>query len=153
VAGHICGSFDSSERGVWELFLSTQQSPDGSLAPGVHFASRDHRWESLGPWAYPEGRASGCTPSDCSVVDTEWHHVAWQYGYARDEHELLLDGQLIWKLGCVDGVALVNDRGARGTQRCSCHLLTSIGRIRIPCRILCSRTGPVVTICDRAVPV
>lgn len=47
--GHICGSFDSSEEGVWELFLSTHDSPDGStLAPGVTFASAGHRWEGLG---------------------------------------------------------------------------------------------------------
>ena len=28
--GHICGSFDSSEEGVWELFLSTHGSADGA---------------------------------------------------------------------------------------------------------------------------
>ena len=111
--GHICGSFDSSERGVWELFLSTHDSPDGTscLAPGVTFASSTHRHERLGPWRYPEGCM--CAASECTVEDTEWHHVAWQYEHATDTHELWLDGRLIWRLGCVDGVPLVNDRGAQ----------------------------------------
>ena len=111
--GHICGSFDTSERGVWELCLTTHGSPDaGTLAPAVTFNSDGHRWEELGPWKYPEG----ATADVCCVSDTEWHHVAWQYSYETDTHELWLDGRLIWQLACPDGVPLVNDRVGHGAQ-------------------------------------
>ena len=114
--GHICGSFDSSEQGVWELFLSTHDSTDGStLAPGVTFASTGHRWERLGPWKHPEGIVNGDIDA-CCVSDSEWHHVAWQYEYGTDTHELWLDGRLIWCLTCADGVPLVNDRVGHGAQ-------------------------------------
>ena len=114
--GHICGSYDSAEQGVWELFLSTHDSPDGStLAPGVTFASAGHRWEGLGPWKYPQGIVA-TDPDACCVADTEWHHVAWQYDHGTDTHELWLDGRLIWSLACVDGVPLTNDRVGHGAQ-------------------------------------
>ena len=29
--GHICGTYDNTDRGVWELYLSDQDSPDGKL--------------------------------------------------------------------------------------------------------------------------
>ena len=32
--GHICGTYDNTERGVWELYLSDHDSPDGSMARG-----------------------------------------------------------------------------------------------------------------------
>ena len=114
--GHICGTFDSSEQGVWELFLSTHDSPNGStLAPGVTFASAGYRWESLGPWKYPQGIVAG-DHGACCVFDSEWHHVAWQYEYGTDTHELWLDGRLIWSLANADGVPLVNDRVGHGAQ-------------------------------------
>ena len=31
--GRICGTYDNTDRGVWELYLSDQDSPDGSMAP------------------------------------------------------------------------------------------------------------------------
>ena len=114
--GHICGSFDSAEQGVWELCLSARNAPGGALtlAPAVTFQSSQHRWEQLGPWSYPDGRRA--PEASCAVTDTEWHHVAWQYEYATDAHELLLDGTLIWRLACPDGRPLVNDREGHGQQ-------------------------------------
>ncbi len=35
--------------------------------------------------------------TESGITDTEWHHVAWQYGYAEDVHELFLDGTSIWR--------------------------------------------------------
>ena len=126
--GHICGSYDSAEQGGWELFLSTHDcppdaasaSPGPLLAPGVTFQNSNHVWERLGPWKYPEGIIDHGDGDDataaCSVTDTEWHHVAWQYEHSTDTHELWLDGRLIWRLGCVDGVQLTNDRVGHGAQ-------------------------------------
>ena len=33
----MCGIYDHTKRGVWELYLSDINSTDGSMAPGVHF--------------------------------------------------------------------------------------------------------------------
>ena len=35
--GHICDTYDNTKRGVWELYLSDHDSPDKSMAPGIHF--------------------------------------------------------------------------------------------------------------------
>ena len=53
--GHICGTYDSREQGVWELYLSDLNSPDAGMAPGVHFQSHDHTWKNLHPWMRPQG--------------------------------------------------------------------------------------------------
>jgi len=108
--GHICGSYDTSERGVWELYLSDTDSHDGSMAPGVHFfgAEPDQALRDLHPWKRPEGIVGG--PAAPGIRDTEWHHVAWQYSYALDTHQLFLDGRLIWQMKTPDGRKLVNSR-------------------------------------------
>ena len=106
--GHICGTYDSREQGVWELYLSDLNSPDAGMAPGVHFQSRDHAWTNLHPWMRPRGIVA--EREEVGIGDTEWHHVAWQYGYAEDEHELFLDGTPIWRMRNADGRRLVNDR-------------------------------------------
>ena len=69
---------------------------------------------SAGPWQYPSGIVT--SSEACRVADTEWHHCAWQYAFGTDEHELYLDGRLIWRLACPDGVPLVNDRVDHGAQ-------------------------------------
>ena len=48
--------------------------------------------------------------SEVGIKDTEWHHVAWQYNYEEDLHQLFLDGKLIWRMKNPDGHKLVNDR-------------------------------------------
>ena len=106
--GHVCGTYDSREQGVWELYLSDLNSPDAGMAPGVHFQSRDHTWKNLHPWMRPRGIVAD--REEVGITDTEWHHVAWQYRYAEDEHELFLDGTPIWRMRNADGRALVNDR-------------------------------------------
>ncbi len=106
--GHICGTYDKSKRGVWELYLSEIDSPNGSMAPGVHFQSASHTWKDLCPWKRPKGIVGKL--SDVGISDTEWHHVAWQYSYAEDVHQLFLDGKLIWEMKTPDGRQLVNDR-------------------------------------------
>jgi len=106
--GHVCGTYDKSERGVWELYLSQVDSPDGSMAPGIHFQSSNHTWKNLHPWKRPEGIVA--RQSDVGIRDIEWHHVAWQYSYQEDLHQLFLDGKLIWQLKTPDGRKLVNDR-------------------------------------------
>lgn len=108
--GHICGTYDKTKKGVWELYLSDTKSPDGSMVPGVHFfgAEPDQALENLDPWHRPEGIVGNRT--DAGIRDTEWHHVAWQYNYAEDLHELFLDGRLIWKMQNPDGRKLVNNR-------------------------------------------
>ena len=106
--GHICGTYDNSKRGVWELYISNIDSPDGSMAPGVQFQSADHTWKDLHPWARPEGIVA--EQSEVGISDTEWHHVSWQYNYAEDVHQLFLDGKLIWHMKNPDGRQLVNDR-------------------------------------------
>ncbi len=106
--GHVCGSYDKSERGVWELYISEIDSPDGSMAPGVHFQSADYSWKDLDPWKRPEGIVA--ERSEVGIIDTQWHHIAWQYNYAEDLHQLLLDGKLIWQMKSPDGHQLVNDR-------------------------------------------
>jgi len=108
--GHVCGTYDLTNRGVWELYLSDAKSPDGSMAPGIHFfgAAREHALENLDPWHRPAGIVG--QRQNAGISDTEWHHVAWQYNYAEDLHELLLDGQLIWRMKSPDGRRLVNDR-------------------------------------------
>ena len=106
--GHICGTYDKSERGVWELYLSESDSPNGSMAPGVHFQSSDYTWKNLHPWKRPEGITA--KQSDVGINDIEWHHVAWQYSFEEDLHQLFLDGKLIWQITNPDGRNLVNDR-------------------------------------------
>ena len=106
--GHICGTYDNTEQGVWELYLSDHDSPDGSMAPGVHFQSADYTWKDLHPWARPQGIVA--EPAEVGISDTEWHHVAWQYGYTEDVHQLFLDGTLIWEVHRPNGRRLVNDR-------------------------------------------
>ena len=108
--GHICGSYDNSKRGVWELYLSDHDSPDGSMAPGVHFlgAGPGEALMDLHPWKRPKGIVGA--PNDAGIRDTEWHHVAWQYNYAQDQHELFLDGQPVWRMKSPDGRKLINNR-------------------------------------------
>ena len=106
--GHICGTYDTRESGVWELYLSDLNAPGGAMAPGVHFRSRDHTWKYLHPWMRPKGMVA--PREDVGIDDTEWHHVAWQYGYAEDLHQLFLDGRPIWEMRNPDGRRLVNDR-------------------------------------------
>ena len=106
--GHICGTYDTTESGVWELYLSDLNAPGGGMAPGVHFQSRDHTWKNLHPWMRPKGMVA--RHEEAGIDDTEWHHVAWQYGYAEDLHQLFLDGRRIWEMRNPDGRRLVNDR-------------------------------------------
>ncbi|MEE3369027.1 MAG: putative Ig domain-containing protein [Planctomycetota bacterium] len=108
--GHICGTYDRTERGVWELYLSDINSTDGSMAPGVHFcgAQPDQALMDLHPWHRPKGIVGD--PADAGIKDTEWHHVAWQYSYAEDLHQLFLDGELVWQMNNPDGRKLMNNR-------------------------------------------
>lgn len=108
--GHICGTYDTTERGVWELYLSDHESPDGSMAPGVHFFGEqpEQALTDLHPWKRPNGIVGD--PPSAGIDDSEWHHIAWQYSYETDEHELFLDGRLIWTLTGPDGRRLVNNR-------------------------------------------
>jgi hypothetical protein len=108
--GHICGSYDTTARGVWELYLSDIGSPDGGMAPGVHFlgAEPDQALMDLHPWHRREGIVGD--PANAAIRDTEWHHIAWQYSYADDLHQLFLDGKLIWQMKSPDGRRLVNNR-------------------------------------------
>ena len=105
--GHICGTYDTREIGVWELYLSDLNAADRGMAPGVQFQSDGHTWRNLDPWMRPTGLVSG--RDEAGIIDTEWHHVAWQYSYAEDEHQLFLDGRLIWQMQNPDGRKLVND--------------------------------------------
>ena len=108
--GHVCGSYDKTKKGVWELYLTDTKSKDGSMTPGIHFfgADADQALENLDSWRRPGGIVGNRT--DAGIGDTEWHHVAWQYNYAEDLHELFLDGRLIWKMHRPDGRKLVNNR-------------------------------------------
>ena len=108
--GHVCGTYDNSQRGVWELYLSSQNSPDGSLAPGVHFfgAEPDQALENLHPWSKPQGIVAD--RKNVGIHDTRWHHIAWQYSYADDLHQLFLDGRLIWQMNSPNGRKLINNR-------------------------------------------
>ena len=108
--GHICGTYDNSGLGVWELYLSNHNSPNGSFSPGVHFlgAEPEQSLKDLHPWSRPEGIAAD--PKEVGIQDTRWHHVAWQYSYLEDLHQLFLDGRLIWQMKSPDGRSLVNNR-------------------------------------------
>lgn len=108
--GHVCGTYDTTKRGVWELYLSDEGSPDGSMAVGVHFfgATPEQALENLHPWKRPEGIVG--EPALVGIHDTEWHHIAWQYNSAEDLHQLFLDGRLIWQMRSPDGRKLVNNR-------------------------------------------
>jgi len=106
--GHICGTYDTTESGVWELYISDHDSPDGSWAPGVHFQSADHTWKDLHPWKRSEGIVGN--KEDAGIRDNQWHHVAWQYSSEEDLHQLFLDGRLIWRMHNPDGIKLVNNR-------------------------------------------
>ncbi|MDE0435742.1 MAG: putative Ig domain-containing protein [Bryobacterales bacterium] len=108
--GHVCGTYDNTERGVWELYLSDRGSPDGSLTPGVHFlgAEPEQALKDLHPYSRPAGIAAD--PEWVGIRDTAWHHVAWQYSYEEDLHQLFLDGTLIWEMKSPDGRRLVNNR-------------------------------------------
>lgn len=108
--GHICGTYDKTEQGVWELYLSSHNSPNWNMAPGVHFlgAEPDQLLMDLHPWSRPDGLVAATV--DAGITDTEWHHVAWQYGAEEDLHQLFLDGILIWQLRSPDGRKLVNNR-------------------------------------------
>jgi len=106
--GHVCGTYDKSQRGVWELYLSEIDSPDGTMAPGVHFQSADYTWQDLHPWKRPQGIVA--EQSEAGISDTEWHHIAWQYNCAQDLHQLFLDSKLIWQMKNPDGRKLVNNR-------------------------------------------
>ena len=108
--GHICGTYDNSERGVWELYLSDHDSLDGSMAPGVHFlgSEPDQALKDLHPWKRRQGIVGD--PANAGIRDTQWHHVAWQFSYADDLHQLFLDGKLIWQMKAPGGRKLVNNR-------------------------------------------
>ena len=108
--GHICGTYDKTEQGVWELYLSSHNSPDGSMAPGVHFLGAEPGQElmNLHPWMRPGGLVT--STADAGISDTEWRHVAWQYEAGEDLHQLFLDGLLIWQMHSPDGRRLVNNR-------------------------------------------
>ena len=108
--GHVCGTYDNTERGVWELYLSDDNSPDGSMAPGVHFlgAEPEQALKDLHPYSRPTGTVAA--PEWVGIRDTAWHHVAWQYSYEEDLHQLFLDGKLIWAMKSPDGRRLVNNR-------------------------------------------
>ncbi|MAR08919.1 MAG: hypothetical protein CL681_02955 [Blastopirellula sp.] len=108
--GHVCGTYDKTKKGVWELYLSDAKSADGSMTPGIHFfgADANQALENLDPWHRPQGIVGN--RSNAGIRDTEWHHVAWQYNYAEDLHELFLDGRLIWKMQSPDDRKLVNNR-------------------------------------------
>ncbi len=108
--GHVCGTYDNTERGVWELYLSDRGSSDGGMAPGVHFfgAEPDQALRNLHPYSRPEGTVAD--PKWMGIRDTAWHHIAWQYSYAEDLHQLFLDGRLIWEMKSPDGRRLVNNR-------------------------------------------
>ena len=81
------------------------------MAPGVHFQSHDHTWKNLHPWMRPKGsKEMADSREEAGIEDTEWHHVAWQYSYAEDMHQLFLDGRPIWEIRNPDGRKLVNDR-------------------------------------------
>jgi hypothetical protein len=117
--GHICGTYDATRRGVWELYMAYDGSPDGAMAPGVHFvdAAGGQEWMDLHPWKRPEGVVLAKGPAGqvidrryLGIRDTEWHHVAWQYSYGEDLHQLFLDGTLIWKMANSGGRPLVNNR-------------------------------------------
>lgn len=117
--GHICGTFDNTRRGVWELYLAYDGSSDGAMAPGAHFvdASGDQTWMDLHPWKRPEGTVLERIPGGhikdrryLGIRDTQWHHVAWQYAFAENEHQLFLDGMLIWRLADPQGRRPVNTR-------------------------------------------
>ena len=62
----------------------------------------------LHPWKRPRGVVGD--PAEAGIRDIEWHHVAWQYSYAEDLHQLFLDGELIWRMKSPDGRRLVNNR-------------------------------------------
>ena len=107
--GHVCGTYDTSESGVWELYISNLDSPDGSWAPGVHFAcGPDRVLKDLHPWKRPAGVVGN--HEDAGIRDDQWHHVAWQYGCSEDLHQLFLDGALIWQMRAPGGIRLVNER-------------------------------------------
>ena len=108
--GHVFGTYDNTERGVWELYLSDHDAPDGSMAPGVHFlgAEPEHASLNLHPWSRPDGIVA--EREAVGIRDTEWHHVAWQYSHADEVHQLFLDGIRIWQMYRPDGRRLVNDR-------------------------------------------
>ena len=59
--GHVFGTYDNTERGVWELYLSDHDAPDGSMAVGVHFlgTAPEHALLNLHPWSRPEGHRCG----------------------------------------------------------------------------------------------
>jgi hypothetical protein len=87
---HVCGSYDNSEVGVWELALSQPEPGDDGpaaclgLAPTVTFASSTHVWEvrcpGLQPWTV--ALPVSCLLSGVSV----WRpgeRRAWGLGHAR----------------------------------------------------------------------
>ena len=80
------------------------------MAPGIHFFGdkEEQALKNLHPWHRPDGIVG--ERSQAGIRDTEWHHVAWQYNYEQDLHELNLDGRLIWKMNSPDGRKLVNNR-------------------------------------------
>ena len=57
-----------SERGVWELYLSEIDSPDGSMAPGVRFQSADYTWKDLHPWKRPQGNRGRASLTSGSAI-------------------------------------------------------------------------------------
>ncbi len=108
--GHICGTYDTTKRGVWELYLSRQDSPDGSLTPGVNFQveKENQALLNLCPWQRPEGIVAD--REYVGIRDSQWHHIAWQYSYDENRHKLFVDGVLIWEMRDPDGRAIVNER-------------------------------------------
>ena len=80
------------------------------MAPGVHFLGTDpdQALMDLHPWKRRQGIVGAA--ADAGIRDTEWHHVAWQFSYQNDQHQLFLDGKLIWQMKTPDGRKLVNNR-------------------------------------------
>ena len=94
--GHICGTYDNTEAGVWELFVSDEGIGSGGVAPGVTFASADHVWRGLGLGSRPGGRLVPLAEATIPHGDAGWHHVAWQWRAADQAHFLHVDGGLVW---------------------------------------------------------
>ena len=63
--GHVCGTYDKTKKGVWELYLSDMESTERSMAPGINFygAAADQALEHLDPWHRPTGIVGDSSPA------------------------------------------------------------------------------------------
>ena len=107
---NICGTDDEGfglplgVRGGWNfsLYSGPKQGPlKNGIAPSARFMGSPRGKDPMHDtscYLFPNcqgGYFTGAEPA--LIVDSQWHHVAWQFRYRDQTHFFFLDGRLVRK--------------------------------------------------------